>query len=71
LLLSQEGSFVVRVSSERHAMPPGDSFTNFGLVIAVEADEIDFLSIGSVSFEKVEPFHSRITAQNYRLHDAS
>ena len=71
MLLSQEGSFVVRVRSKRHAVPPGDSFTNFGLVIAVEADEIDFLAVGSVPVEKVEPFHSRITAQNYRLHDAS
>ena len=61
LPLSQEGSFVFRVGSKRHAVPLGDSFTNLGVVVAVELDEINLLTVDSVSLEKVEPFHSRIT----------
>ena len=61
LLLSQEGGLVFRVSSKRHAVPLGDSFTNLSVVIAVELEEINFLTVGNVSLEKIEPFHSRIT----------
>ncbi|PYJ84116.1 MAG: hypothetical protein DME22_13935 [Verrucomicrobia bacterium] len=60
--LSQEGRFVFRVGSKRHAVPLGDSFTNLGVVIAVELNEINFLTVGNVSLEKIEPFHLRITS---------
>src|SRR5436305_274548 len=40
LPLSQEGGFVFRVGSKRHAVPLGDPFTNLGVVVAVELDEI-------------------------------
>ena len=36
VLFSQKGSLVFRVDSERHAVPPGDSFTNLDVVIAIE-----------------------------------
>ena len=51
-----------RVGSKRHAVPLGDSFTNLGVVITVELDEINFLTVGDVSLEKIKPFHSRITS---------
>jgi len=70
-LLSQKGSLVFRVDSERHVVLPGDSFTNLDVVIAVEVDEINFLFVGRVPVERVEPFHSRITSQHYRRHDVS
>ena len=59
------------VGSKGHTVSPGDSFTNLGVEIAVKVDEINFFSVGNVPFEKVEPFHSGITSQNYRLHDVS
>jgi len=62
---------VFRVGSKRHAVPPGDSLTNLDVVIAVELDEINLLALSSVSLEKIEPFHSRVTSQNYRRHDLS
>jgi len=53
---------VFRVGCKLHAVPLSDSFTNLGVVITAELDEINFLTVGNVSLEKIKPFHSRITS---------
>ena len=49
------------VSTERHAMPRGDPFTDTGVIILVEFDQINFLAPGNVLPENIEPFHAGIT----------
>lgn len=49
------------VNTERHAMPRGDPFADVGVIILVEFDQINFLTLGSMLPENVEPFHWDIT----------
>jgi len=61
LLLSQEGRVVFSISAKRHAMSRGDPFADIGIIILVEFDQINFLALGNVLPENVEPFHSGVT----------
>ena len=56
------------ISLERHAVPRGDSFTNIRVVIPVERDQIDFLALGDVLSEMVEPLHSGIARYYFWRH---
>ena len=49
------------ISTKRHAMSRGDPFAQIGVIILVETDQINFLALGDVLPEKVEPFHSGVT----------
>jgi hypothetical protein len=61
LRLSHEGRVVLQISLECHAMPLGDPFANIDVIILVEVDQINFLAVGDIIPENLEPFHSRIT----------
>jgi len=61
LLLSKEGRVVFAISTKRHAISRGDPFADIGIIILVEFDQINFLALGNVLPEHVEPFHSGVT----------
>jgi hypothetical protein len=62
---------VILVSHESHAVPRGDPFTDTGVIILVEFEQINFLAPGNVLPENIEPFHAGVTRYDFWRHGAS
>jgi hypothetical protein len=61
LLLSKERRVVRPIRPECHAVPRGDPFTDVGVVILIEFDQINFLPVDGVMLENAQPLHLGIT----------